>query len=94
MEKEINHVDKRIAEMKASICPRCQNKQTELMSTSPIKGVWEVYLCHNCFYSWRSTEPEENTNPDKYLMPFRLTKEEIEKLPLLPNIPPLRQKKK
>ena len=28
---------------------------------SPVAGVWTVFGCNTCFYTWRSTEPEENT---------------------------------
>jgi polyprenyl P-hydroxybenzoate/phenylacrylic acid decarboxylase-like protein len=84
--------DKGVAEMTSSICPRCQGEAIELMSTSPIKGAWEVYICHTCFYAWRSTGPKENTNPRDYPVTFRLTKEEIDALPILPPLPPLRAK--
>jgi hypothetical protein len=32
---------------------------------SPVAGIWTKYSCKTCLYAWRSTEPEENTNPDK-----------------------------
>jgi hypothetical protein len=92
MEKEIGYPDKGTTKMtvKNLTCPRCRFENTNLMASSPIQGAWEVYICNTCFYSWRSTEPEENTNPDKYPPSFRLTKEEIETLPVLPVVPPLR----
>jgi hypothetical protein len=46
-----------------------------------------------CFYTWRSTEPEENTNPDKYPAVFRLQPENLPKLQVAPSIPPLRPTK-
>jgi hypothetical protein len=49
-----------------SACPRCRSTTVELRSASLIAGVWSVFSCVTCLYSWRSTEPEENTNPDKY----------------------------
>ena len=48
--------------------------------------------CDTCFYTWRSTEPAENTDPDKYPEVFRLKPEDLVKLPEIPAIPPLRQK--
>jgi vanillate/4-hydroxybenzoate decarboxylase subunit D len=52
-----------------------------------------VYGCDTCFYTWRSTEPEENTNPDKYPAVFRLVPENLAKLQVAPSIPPLRSTK-
>ena len=59
--------------------------------TSPAAGVWTMFGCDTCFYTWRSTEPAENTDPDKYPEVFRLNPEDLEKLPEVPAIPPLRQ---
>jgi hypothetical protein len=44
-----------------------------------------------CLYAWRSTEPEENTDPGKYPEPFRLKPEDLAKFPVLPTIAPLRR---
>ena len=41
--------------------------------------------------AWRSTEPEENTDPDKYPAPFRLDPDDLATLPVAPSIPPRRQ---
>jgi vanillate/4-hydroxybenzoate decarboxylase subunit D len=35
-----------------------------------IPGVWTVFGCHTCHYVWRSTEPEQNTNPANILRSF------------------------
>jgi hypothetical protein len=43
-----------------------------------------------CRYVWRSTEPEEFRNPDKYPEQFRLKPEDLPHLPVIPTIPPLR----
>jgi hypothetical protein len=55
-----------------------------------------IDLSHNspgyANYIWRSTEPEENTNPDKYPAVFRLSPEKLSKLEVAPSIPPLRSK--
>jgi hypothetical protein len=39
---------------------------------------------------WRSTEPEEFRNPDKYPEKFRLRPEDLPHLQVIPTIPPLR----
>jgi vanillate/4-hydroxybenzoate decarboxylase subunit D len=72
------------------VCPRCRSNTIEVRAVSPKAGVWTVYGCDTCFYTWRSTEPEENTNPDKYPAVFRLLPENLPKLEVAPSIPPLR----
>jgi hypothetical protein len=53
------------------------------MVTSPVGDAWEVYVCENCWYSWRSTE-------DPHILPkFKLNDEMIAKLDQIPPIPPL-----
>jgi vanillate/4-hydroxybenzoate decarboxylase subunit D len=71
-------------------CPRCHSSTTDMMTHSPVPYVWVVYLCSTCFYAWRSTEPEENTNPDKYPPNFRLTPEDLNRFLEVPEIPPKR----
>jgi vanillate/4-hydroxybenzoate decarboxylase subunit D len=56
------------------ICPRCRSSTIEVLTNSPVEGVWTFYSCTTCLYAWRSTEPEENTDPDKYPEPFRLNR--------------------
>ena len=75
-----------------SVCPRCRSATVRTRSTSPIAAVWTVFGCDTCFYTWRSTEPAENTSPDAYPEVFRLKPEDLVKLPEVPAIPPLRQK--
>jgi vanillate/4-hydroxybenzoate decarboxylase subunit D len=74
-----------------TVCPRCRSATTEVRSASPVKGVWTVFGCTTCFYAWRSTEPEENTDPDKYPAVFRLKPEDMANLPVAPSIPPRRR---
>lgn len=74
-------------------CPRCRSNTTEVRAVSPKAGIWTIYGCNTCFYTWRSTEPEENTNPDKYPEVFRLRPEDLPKLQVAPSIPPLRSAK-
>ena len=73
-------------------CPRCRSTTTEVRSTSPVAGVWTLFACTTCLYVWRSTEPEENTDPDKYPAVFRLKPEDLPNLPIAPQIPPLRRR--
>jgi len=74
------------------ICPRCRSATTKTRSVSPVAGVWTVFGCDTCFYTWRSTEPAENTDPDKYPEVFRINPEDLGNLAKIPAIPPLRGK--
>jgi hypothetical protein len=49
-----------------------------------------VFGCDTCFYAWRSTEPEENRDPEKYLQVFRLNPADLANLPIVPAIQPKR----
>lgn len=64
-------------------CPRCDHEHIEIIATSPVGNVWQVYECMDCFYSWRSTE-----TPNVHKK-FKLTKEQIAGLQVIPPIPPL-----
>jgi len=72
--------------------PRCRSATVEQLCESPVVGVWTLYRCKTCLCAWRSTEPEENTNPDKYPAAFRLNPNDVANFPIVPNIPPLRKK--
>jgi vanillate/4-hydroxybenzoate decarboxylase subunit D len=74
------------------VCPRCRSTTIEVRSRSPVAGVWTVFGCATCLYAWRSTEPEENTDPDKYPAVFRLKPEDLANLPVAPSIPPRRRR--
>jgi hypothetical protein len=50
-----------------------------------------VFGCATCLYAWRSTEPEENTHPDKYPAVFRLRAEDLPNLTVSPSVPPRRR---
>lgn len=53
------------------------------MAESPVEGKWTAYICDTCYYSWRSTE-------DPKVAPiFKLTKEKIPTLGVIPPVPPL-----
>lgn len=66
------------------MCPRCDCDQVRVMVKSPVGNEWEVYVCEKCWYSWRSTE-EINILPK-----FKLNDEKIEKMDMIPPIPPLK----
>ena len=73
------------------VCPRCRSNAAKLRAKSPVADAWIVFGCDICFYTWRSTEATENTDPNKYPQVFKLDPAEIAKLPGVPNIPPLRR---
>lgn len=64
-------------------CPRCDFEGVSVIAKSPIEGVWEVYECDQCYFSWRSTE-----DIDVHAV-FKLTPEKIAGLQVIPPIPPL-----
>ena len=67
------------------LCPRCDSDKGRKMVDSPVGNVWEVYICEKCWYSWRSTEKVE------VLPKFKLNDESIEKMGVIPPIPPLKK---
>ncbi|MGE8029473.1 non-oxidative hydroxyarylic acid decarboxylases subunit D [Enterobacter mori] len=70
------------------ICPRCADEHIEVMATSPVKGVWTVYQCQHCLYTWRDTEPLRRTSREHYPEAFRMTQKDIDEAPQVPTIPP------
>ena len=74
----------------ALLCPRCRSASAEVLCNSPVAGTWTMYSCKTCLYAWRSTEPEENTNPEKYPEAFRLKPEDLAQFPIVPTLPALR----
>ncbi|RIP37068.1 vanillic acid non-oxidative decarboxylation protein [Staphylococcus gallinarum] len=74
------------------ICPRCDSKNINLLTKAPKDDAWEVYICDTCTFSWRNTESEHITNPDKYNPDFKLKPETFEQLDQIPPIPNLKHK--
>ena len=74
-----------------SVCPRCDSKTTEVVFKSPVEGVWEVYICTTCQFTWRSTEPDYMTDPAKFDPTFKIKPEDLPNFPTMPTIPPLSQ---
>ena len=64
-------------------CPRCDSEKTRTMVKSPVGDVWEVFVCENCWYSWRSTETPVVSAV------FKLNDEKIANLGVIPPVPPL-----
>ena len=38
---------------KGLVCPRCRSEAIEVLTNSPVKGVWTIYICKTCIYAWR-----------------------------------------
>ncbi|HEY3310946.1 MAG TPA: non-oxidative hydroxyarylic acid decarboxylases subunit D [Anaerolineales bacterium] len=72
------------------ICPRCDTDKVEVMVTSPVPGAWEAYICQTCWYSWRSTETPDKTDPKQYSAKFKIKAENIPNMLVIPAIPPLK----
>jgi len=68
------------------ICPRCDSKNANLLITSPVGNEWEMYICNECSFTWRSTEPETIINPKMYNPKFKLTKKKISMMTVNPPI--------
>ena len=75
------------------ICPRCDTEDIELVTKSPVGDAWEVYICKTCWYSWRSTETPDKTDPKLYNKKFKIKADSIAKMLTIPPIPPLRDQK-
>ncbi|MBV9251909.1 MAG: hypothetical protein JO227_22045 [Acetobacteraceae bacterium] len=63
-------------------CPRCRASAVQVLSTSQVPGIWVIFGCETCLYCWRSTEPEENRDPEKYPAAFRLDPAALAHLPI------------
>lgn len=73
-------------------CPRCDSAHPDVLSKSPVAGVWTIYHCPTCFFTWRDTEPEFITNPDQYNPNFKFKPEDMAHFGVMPAIPELKQK--
>mgnify|MGYP000152538320 CR=1 FL=1 len=72
------------------ICPRCDQENVELMAKSPVGNAWEIYVCHTCWYSWRSNETPDKTDPQQYKKNFKIDASKIDNMLVIPAIPPLK----
>jgi hypothetical protein len=72
------------------ICPRCDHDQAYKLFEAPEGGVWEVYRCPRCNFTWRSTEEENVISPKLYNPRFKLNERQIQEMAPKPPIPPLR----
>jgi hypothetical protein len=71
----------------SEICPRCDERAVRVMTTSPVPGVWTMFSCDVCFYSWRSTEPSYATDPATYPAAFKVDPHTIADMPVVPTVP-------
>ena len=71
-------------------CPRCGHDALTTLANSPDPGIWQVYECLLCLYTWRSTEPVRRTRREHYPEQFRLTPADVENARHVPTVPPLR----
>jgi hypothetical protein len=55
-----------------------------------VAGVWTVFQCTTCLYTWRSSEPAENTDPETYPKAFRLDPKSLADLATIPLVTPRR----
>jgi transposase-like protein len=53
-------------------CPRCDSEKVSVLTKAPVDDAWEVYPCGTCHFTWRNTESENITNPEKYDKRFKL----------------------
>ena len=72
-------------------CPRCDTAQARLVARSPVGGVWQMFLCPVCFYSWRSSEPDAMTTREGIAPGFRIDPASIPLGKEMPTVPPLRE---
>ena len=76
--------------MTFTCCARCGHETLDKLADSPVPGVWEVYQCRQCLYTWRSTEPGRRTRRELYPEEFRMTAEDIANAIEVPAVPALR----
>jgi len=72
------------------VCPRCEAIEAQHVATAPNAGVWQIYICQQCFFTWRTTEPASVTEPEHYPTVFRVRQAEIHTAGVLPPITPPR----
>lgn len=68
-------------------CPRCGGSALDQLAHSPVPGIWEVWGCQRCRYSWRSTEPLANRSRAHYPERFRLTPAQLDAAREVPPVP-------
>jgi len=69
-----------------SVCPRCESKTVKVRFESPVKGVWTLYGCDTCLFTWRSSEPATITDPKLYPQRFKIKPEHLRDIPTMPAI--------
>lgn len=62
-------------------CVRCIEGDVEVVARAPDgSGAWEIYRCTRCNYGWRSSEPENITDPAMRDPFFQLDKTDLSTL--------------
>ena len=69
-----------------SICPRCESETIRVRFESPVEGVWTLYGCDTCLFTWRSSEPATITDPALYPKKFKIKPEQLRNAPSMPAI--------
>lgn len=69
------------------VCPRCRHDSTDILALSPIAGVWSVFQCKSCLYTWRSSEPARRSDPEHYPAQFRMNLSDIAHVEEIPAVP-------
>jgi hypothetical protein len=71
-------------------CVRCLADTAAVSAQAPDgSGAWEIYSCSRCNYSWRSSEPDTITDPEKRDPFFQLDAVDLDELDSPLPIPPL-----
>jgi hypothetical protein len=69
-----------------SICPRCDSATVDVRFESSVAGVWTLYGCDTCLFTWRSSEPPTITDPNLYPAKFKLKPESLKHIPVMPAV--------
>ncbi|WP_128294265.1 non-oxidative hydroxyarylic acid decarboxylases subunit D [Afifella sp. JA880] len=71
------------------ICPRCGDDHIVELAHSPVAGIWTVFQCAECLFTWRSTEPPRRSDREHYPDAFRMDARDITDAAAIPPVPPL-----
>ncbi|HEJ9148038.1 TPA: phenolic acid decarboxylase subunit D [Serratia marcescens] len=72
-------------------CPRCEAAGPETLCHAPVEDTWTIFLCPTCFFTWRSSEPDFITDPEKYPSRFKFAPTDMANFGIMPNIPELKR---
>lgn len=69
------------------VCPRCAGQSVTLLASSAVPGMWDVFACCRCTYTWRTSEPATRTSAAAYPAMFALSEADIANAPDVPPVP-------